>query len=76
MADISMCDFAECPCSKSCYRFLAEPNPQWQTYMKFKNICNQKNDYQWYWKAEQSVVKQEENNNNDEVNSKKEDEIT
>lgn len=52
MADISMCQYDQCLRHNSCYRFLAELNPQWQSYMKFQNICNESNNYQWYWKAE------------------------
>lgn len=32
MPDISMCQNKECPLSKKCYRFLAEPNPYRQSY--------------------------------------------
>lgn len=36
MPDISMCKNEECPLREKCYRFLAEPDPYWQTYADFK----------------------------------------
>ncbi len=57
IADISMCQFAECEKSNSCHRFLATPNPEWQSYMKFQNICHAENGYQWYWEEKQSLEK-------------------
>jgi hypothetical protein len=33
MADITMCPGKKCPRSKSCYRFTAEPNPDYQSYL-------------------------------------------
>jgi hypothetical protein len=52
IADISMCQFSECEKKDTCYRYKAEPNSQYQSYMEFQNICNEKNGYQWYWKYE------------------------
>ena len=48
MADISMCLHKDCPKAKECYRFNALAS-QWQSYMEFKNICNEKNNYKWFW---------------------------
>lgn len=62
MSDISQCDYKECPKSNSCYRFLAIPNPQYQSYMRFENICNSKNNFQWYWETKQEIIKEEGEN--------------
>ena len=35
MADICMCYDDECPSRKSCYRFMANPDPYWQAYVVF-----------------------------------------
>lgn len=59
MADIAQCQFNVCPKSNQCYRFLAKPD-KYQTYMLFQNICNEKNDYEWFW---QNRNKQNENEN-------------
>lgn len=51
MADISMCKYEQCPKKDTCYRYKAEPD-HYQSYMEFQNICNEKNNYQWYWEIE------------------------
>lgn len=56
MADISMCLHKTCPKSNSCYRFLAPVNNEWQSFMKFENICTEGNEYKWYWEYKQEVV--------------------
>ena len=48
MADITMCDFSDCPKSNQCYRFLAKPS-KYQSYALFKNICNKENNYHCFW---------------------------
>ena len=27
-----------CPSAKKCYRYMAEPSPQWQAYMEYKPL--------------------------------------
>ena len=59
MANISMCQFTDCEKSSSCLRILAPPDAE-QVYMKFKNICGEFNQYQWYWQApDHFIVKKE-----------------
>lgn len=36
MPDISMCANCECPFRKICYRYLAEPTEDYQSYADFK----------------------------------------
>ena len=50
VADLSMCKYEKCEKKDTCYRFKATPNPYEQSYMKFENICDIQNDFQWYWK--------------------------
>ena len=33
MVDISMCRNEKCPLKDKCYRFLAKPDPRWQSYL-------------------------------------------
>lgn len=47
MPDISMCQNKECPLSKTCYRFLAEPDPYWQAYAGFQPDKNGKCEGYW-----------------------------
>lgn len=35
MPDIAMCTNKKCPLRKSCYRFTARPNGEWQDYGSF-----------------------------------------
>ena len=59
MVNISMCQFTECEKSSSCLRILAPPDVE-QVYIKFKNICGEFNQYQWYWKSpDHFIVKKE-----------------
>lgn len=30
--DITMCRYKKCPSSAKCYRFIAKPDPDWQSY--------------------------------------------
>jgi len=38
MADISMCQRGDCPVRHECYRFMAPPDPYWQSYLIVKKI--------------------------------------
>ncbi len=60
MSNISQCTYSKCEKSNNCYRFLATPDPLYQKYNKFENICTQDNNYKWYWEVKQSIVKKEE----------------
>jgi hypothetical protein len=33
--DMAMCRNDKCPKKETCYRYIAKPNPYWQTYMDF-----------------------------------------
>jgi hypothetical protein len=57
MPDISMCQHSACPKSKECYRFMAIPDG-WQSYMEFKNICKEINNYQWLYEIGDKKVKE------------------
>lgn len=43
--DISMCENQTCPLKEKCYRFMAEPNPTYQSYADFKPDENGKCDF-------------------------------
>lgn len=58
MSDICMCQYENCPKSQECYRFKAKPS-DYQSYALFQNICNEDNDYEWFWLHKQ---KKEVNN--------------
>ena len=56
MSDISICRNTLCPSSKICYRYLAEPNPYWQSVGIFKpNKDELECDY--YWPATEDEIK-------------------
>lgn len=57
MSDISMCEYEQCEKSNSCRRFLDTPNPKWQSYSKFQNICSQSNNYEWFIQADEAIIK-------------------
>jgi len=40
MPDISMCGNKTCPMRLNCYRYMATPNPDWQTYSSFTPVYN------------------------------------
>lgn len=40
MPDITMCTNAKCPIRRSCYRYVAPPTPDWQSYALFKQYTN------------------------------------
>jgi len=46
--DIAICQDKNCPKRENCFRFMAEPNPDYQSYGSFKwdNGC------QYYWELE------------------------
>ena len=54
-----MCQFTDCEKSSNCLRILAPPDVE-QVYMKFKNICSESNQYQWYWQAPDNFIVKKE----------------
>jgi len=57
MPDISMCQHSACPKSKECYRFMAVPD-RWQSYMEFKNICKESNNFQRFYEIGNKWVRE------------------
>jgi hypothetical protein len=49
------CEFKECEKHESCKRFQNQSHPE-GVEVRFKNICPN-NNFQWYWRCEQSVEK-------------------
>ena len=64
-----MCQSQKCSKRDSCYRFLATPNPNYQSYMNFPNICSEQNNWRWYWEIKQEAVDKKEGENNKEKNN-------
>jgi hypothetical protein len=58
MPDICMCKNEKCPKKEECYRYMAKPS-EWQSYIEFKNICNEENNYQWFWQMENKPIVKE-----------------
>ena len=46
MADISKCEGRGCGVKETCYRFKAEPNKYWQSYIK---PDTQESGCEYYW---------------------------
>ena len=40
MVDIAMCRRGDCPKRLSCFRYLAEPEESWQSYIMIEDIDN------------------------------------
>ena len=53
MKDICMCT-GDCPISEYCYRYMAEPNPQGQSYSNLEDVClpNNYSEFIYYKKNE------------------------
>ena len=48
--DISKCTGEGCLLKEKCYRFVAEPNPYWQSYMAPpKKSVKNKDECNYYW---------------------------
>ena len=56
--DFCLCEYSDCPQSMICSRFLYKgyANP---VYIKFKNICDQSNDFQWFYGDRRKLIKPE-----------------
>lgn len=48
MPDITMCTSKSCQNREQCYRAMAKPNPNYQSYADFTKLCAEKN-YQCMW---------------------------
>jgi hypothetical protein len=57
MADISQCQSEKCSKNTQCYRYMAIPNPQYQSYSNFESIGCHK-DYKWFWEIENRKVRE------------------
>lgn len=60
MAGVCLCQFQNCLKSNECKRFLDSKiiNANIASYAEFKNVCNESNNYQYFW----SIKKESENN--------------
>ena len=45
MPDISMCRGEGCPIKSTCFRHMLKPNPYWQSYSAFENICTDETQF-------------------------------
>jgi len=46
MPDITMCQQENCEKKLECFRYMAEPNPKWQSYVEFnEEFCGKNNNY-------------------------------
>jgi hypothetical protein len=45
MPDISMCKNESCSIKEKCYRFMATPDPMWQSYSIFRQNSDQTCDF-------------------------------
>jgi len=55
---IAQCDCQKCKKSNSCRRFLDEIGI---SHYDFKKICNEDNNFEYYWKVKTEIVNVEEN---------------
>ena len=58
MFDFCLCEHSDCIQSMACSRFLYKysSNP---VYIKFKNICDQSNDFLWFYGDRDKIIKVE-----------------
>lgn len=65
MADISMCDFHECPLSSTCFRYLAKAS-DYQCYFiltdEDKENIKRTNTCDMYWKCDSKALKEQYDN--------------
>jgi len=55
MADITKCSNQECCKKDTCYRQTAKDD-FWQSYMNFKDFCNEETGYANYWEDEFAIA--------------------
>ena len=48
--DIALCQNNDCPENKSCLRYMGEPVAGITSYIAFKSICKEKNNFEWFIK--------------------------
>ena len=59
--DIALCKNNDCPKNKSCLRYMGEPIAGITSYIVFKSICKEKNNFEWFIKiTETDKVRVEE----------------
>lgn len=51
MPDITMCMTKDCPKKETCYRAQATPDKYMQSYSDFKEVCNEKVGYGYFWET-------------------------
>jgi hypothetical protein len=44
--DVALCSFNSCPKKNDCHRGSIKPN-ELHTFINFKYICNEENNYEW-----------------------------
>lgn len=54
--DITKCENEKCIVKENCLRYLAEPNPYWQSYSNFE--CNKENN--WKYKIRVNKIRDNE----------------
>lgn len=45
---LAMCQYEKCPKKLECFRYMAEIDPDNTSYVFFKAICNEKNNFEWF----------------------------
>lgn len=57
MAGICLCQFQKCPKSNNCRRYIDSKiiNANFASYAEFKNICNESNNYQYFWEVKSNI---------------------
>ena len=56
MFDVCLCEYSDCQQAMICSRFLYK-NSSNPIYIKFKNICDPSNDFQWFYGDRSQMVK-------------------
>lgn len=49
MPDISMCSGIDCPLKETCYRYTAQPNPLWQSWVTDVHYDHEKQTCGWHY---------------------------
>jgi hypothetical protein len=56
MADMTKCQYSDCPKAKVCYRIKAKDNMV-QSYANFKEVCNEDNHYKMLIKISKNGIR-------------------
>jgi hypothetical protein len=59
MPDLSMCNNSNCTKYSDCYRAMCIPDT-WQSYIEFKNICSESNNYKYHYEIGDKPIRKEE----------------